>query len=629
MSIICPRSISTKFNLVLNGVIHIGEHKGREIDEYLELRLKKIYVFEVNNEHASILNRYAERFLEVTIHYVEISDCYRVATFKLMSEYHSSSLFESHAHADVYYDVKNISQNTVDGKTLDNILIGRPSHDINYLNIDIKGTGLAALRGAQQTLLHIDLITIEVNFAEPCESVPLIEEVDLFLFDRGFIRVETSTPFHSTWGHAAYVRSSLIQDISLIELTRRHAVTMSSFGHVGRFGNQLFQYLFLVLYGFRSGCTPVLPERQATEYLNHSLAKYGSVDLLRLPWLEITEDLLRLESAEVSLLETNAPARDVDILGYFQGVTDIHRLHKQFVRTLLAPKLSIEDDGEQWLRQVSSRFRRVIGLHIRRGDYVEFDAQNIHTFARVPTELYLHWLRAQFREGDGIFISTDDENERAKFDDFPVLNELFPRSGSFAGHHGDFYLLSRCDVAAYCNSSWSLMSALLASPEQEAYIIDFARCQFVPFDPWNETWFWRRFRSIRGNISAERHDQNVAFLIQVAETRRDSENKVAHLESEVAHLKNKVAHLENKVALSENKIARFAQQTTTLMTRLTAIEASTIWRATRPFRTAATRVPAPIRRHLRQIVKAGYWMMTPHKIPARIALIRKRDQIQG
>jgi FkbM family methyltransferase len=627
MSIISPRSISAKFNLVLNGVIHIGEHKGQEIDDYLELSLKKIYVFEVNDEHAPILNSYAERFIEVKIHYVEISCRQRLATFKLMSEYQSLSLFQLQVHADFYSDINKTSQSAVEAKTLDSILIDQSSHDINYLNIDIKGAGLAALRGAQQTLLHIDLITIEVNFAKTCEGCPLIEEVDLFLFDRGFIRVETSTPFHPTWGHAAYVRSSLIQDISLIDLTRRHAVTMSSFGHVGRFANQLFQYLFLVLYGLRSGCKPVLPERHATEYLNLSLAKYGRVDLLRLPWLEITEDLLRLETAEVSLLETNAPARDVDIFGYFQGVTDIHRLHKQFVRTLLAPRLNIEDDGQQWLRQVRSRFRRVIGLHIRRGDYVEFDVENIHTFARVPTELYLHWLRAQFREGDGIFISTDDENEIAKFGDFPILTELFPRSGSFAGHHGDFYLLSRCDIAAYCNSSWSLMSALLASPEQEAYIIDFGRCQFVPFDPWNETWFWRRFRSIRGNISAERHDQNVAFLVQVAETRRDLENKVAHLGNKVAHLENKIAHLENKVAHSENRVARFAQQTTTLMTRLTAIEASTIWRATRPLRTVATRVPAPIRRHLRQIVKAGYWMMTPHKIPARIAFIRKRDQI--
>jgi hypothetical protein len=66
-----------------------------------------------------------------------------------------------------------------------------------------------------------------------------------------------------------------------------------------------------------------------------------------------------------------------------------------------------------------------------------------------------------------------------------------------------------------------------------------------------------------------------------------------------------------------------------LRTRLAAIEASTMWRATKPLRAVATRVPIPIRRRLRQLAKAVYWVMTPHKIPARVAFIRARNQIQA
>jgi septal ring factor EnvC (AmiA/AmiB activator) len=121
------------------------------------------------------------------------------------------------------------------------------------------------------------------------------------------------------------------------------------------------------------------------------------------------------------------------------------------------------------------------------------------------------------------------------------------------------------------------------------------------------------------------------------------ENKAAHSENKVADLENKFAHSETKVAHLENKVVQLARaleesirtldetrrETTTLRARLTAIDASTIWRATKPLRIVATRVPAPIRRHLRQIAKAGYWVMTPHKIPAWIAFIRQRNQIQG
>ena len=65
-----------------------------------------------------------------------------------------------------------------------------------------------------------------------------------------------------------------------------------------------------------------------------------------------------------------------------------------------------------------------------------------------------------------------------------------------------------------------------------------------------------------------------------------------------------------------------------LRTRLAAIEASTIWRATKPLRAAANWVPERMRRRLRQMAKAGYWMITPHRIPARIRFIRQRNQIQ-
>jgi methyltransferase (TIGR00027 family) len=64
-----------------------------------------------------------------------------------------------------------------------------------------------------------------------------------------------------------------------------------------------------------------------------------------------------------------------------------------------------------------------------------------------------------------------------------------------------------------------------------------------------------------------------------------------------------------------------------LWARLTAIEASTIWRATKPFRIIGTWVPATTRRRLRQMAKAGYRMMRPRKIPASIAVIHGRDQM--
>jgi hypothetical protein len=54
------------------------------------------------------------------------------------------------------------------------------------------------------------------------------------------------------------------------------------------------------------------------------------------------------------------------------------------------------------------------------------------------------------------------------------------------------------------------------------------------------------------------------------------------------------------------------------------IEQSTIWRGTRVLRGAASWVPRPVRFALRRAAKAGYWALTPHRIPARLRFLRDR-----
>lgn len=84
-----------------------------------------------------------------------------------------------------------------------------------------------------------------------------------------------------------------------------------------------------------------------------------------------------------------------------------------------------------------------------------------------------------------------------------------------------------------------------------------------------------------------------------------------------------------EIAAARSALVQLQQETTSranaLKTKLAEIEGSTLWRATRPLFTVAARMPSPIRRRLRQMAKAGYWMMTPHKLSARIAFIRHRN----
>jgi Methyltransferase domain len=109
----------------------------------------------------------------------------------------------------------------------------------------------------------------------------------------------------------------------------------------------------------------------------------------------------------------------------------------------------------------------------------------------------------------------------------------------------------------------------------------------------------------------------------------DRDAKIAALDQSLSVRSTEVSALQQALSDRDASLQALVTDADALRTRLTAIEASTIWRATKPLRAVATRVPTPIRRRLRQLAKAGYRVMTPHKIPARVAFIQARNQIQA
>ncbi|MEW6065207.1 MAG: FkbM family methyltransferase [Bacillota bacterium] len=95
-------------------------------------------------------------------------------------------------------------------RTLDRLIteLELTPEDFNILNIDIQGAELKALKGAVNVLHFIEVINTEVNFKELYEGCALIHEIDEFLEEHGFERIETTCPFHPSWGDAFYVRKN-------------------------------------------------------------------------------------------------------------------------------------------------------------------------------------------------------------------------------------------------------------------------------------------------------------------------------------------------------------------------------------------------------------------------------------
>ena len=86
-----------------------------------------------------------------------------------------------------------------------------PKYDINYnfLNFDIQGAELKALKGMEEYLSKVDYLYTEVNNDYVYKDCALIDELDNYLSQFDLIRVEIRWT-SCKWGDAFYIRKNLI-----------------------------------------------------------------------------------------------------------------------------------------------------------------------------------------------------------------------------------------------------------------------------------------------------------------------------------------------------------------------------------------------------------------------------------
>ncbi|MEW6696874.1 MAG: FkbM family methyltransferase [Bacillota bacterium] len=190
------------------GVIHIGAHEGKELDDYLKMGFQRIFFIEANPEVYQRLQDHIQGSANVLAANVAVSDFNGTITLHVTNFDQSSSILPLKEHKEVYPAIQEVSQREVPCRTLDDLLKekGIPPQEYNMLNIDIQGAELKALRGALNTLASIEAINTEVNFKELYEGCAIIHEIDEFLELQGFQRVKTTCPNHSSWGDAFYVK---------------------------------------------------------------------------------------------------------------------------------------------------------------------------------------------------------------------------------------------------------------------------------------------------------------------------------------------------------------------------------------------------------------------------------------
>lgn len=454
------------------GVIHVGAHQAGEMEEYLRIGFAKILYVEANPALIPALREKAKAYPgKVYVVHAAASDADGFVRLRVTSMDQSSSILPLGKHREIYPSIREVSQVEVRSRRLDTILAEEElsAADFNFLNLDIQGAELMALRGSSALLAGIEAVNTEVNLQELYQGAALLEELEGFMSGKGFNRAAMVTPWHPSWGDAFYVRKPV--------------VTMTTLGHNGRFANQMFQYMFLSLVARRqsaivqtpswAGCElfgfndpePLLPLRESREPVD-SLSEEDA--FLGCDWVKDFREKIPSFSS-------------VNYWGYYMGHSRDLAPDRDFIRHLFRFDTRFSESAKHRLDKVR-KGRRVLAVHLRRGDY------GYGNFFRAPCSWYEAWLsRSGLDPAEWIVYvcSEHPEQYRQRFAGFVTADAGQLGAGPALAAYMDFYVLTQAENVLIANSSFSFMAAML-NEKATAFARPCAeKEQLMPFDPWD------------------------------------------------------------------------------------------------------------------------------------------------
>ena len=184
------------------GIVHIGAHGGEEVPDYLVEGVKKIVLIEAIKEKADYLKRTLK---ETEIQVIEacLSDEETEVTFNITNNGQSSSFLELGTHKTEHPDVYIVEYRKLKTVCYDSLNVD--DKDCDFLNLDIQGAELKALKGMGDKLIQFKYIYTEVNVKELYKGCALLPELESYLSEYGFKLVEKSISGHG-WGDALFLK---------------------------------------------------------------------------------------------------------------------------------------------------------------------------------------------------------------------------------------------------------------------------------------------------------------------------------------------------------------------------------------------------------------------------------------
>ena len=213
--LISAKELANNWNVWPKGVLHVGGHLGEEAPDYEELSWLPVIWIEANPVLVGTLTAQLDPSNHSVIEAAVWDENGIALNFNVASNSASSSLLEFGSHSQSYPFITFDYEIPVLTFRLDSLI--KESFMPNFVNLDIQGAELRAIKGLGELLQKVDYILTEVNRKQVYLDCDLVTEIDIYLSQFGFVRVLTRWNYLHGWGDAFYIRKDLKDGRKIIQ----------------------------------------------------------------------------------------------------------------------------------------------------------------------------------------------------------------------------------------------------------------------------------------------------------------------------------------------------------------------------------------------------------------------------
>lgn len=195
-----------KYNLDIKGILHVGAHTCEELSIYKKVGLSEDKIVWIEG-NCDIVHKVKQISPNCRIFNALISDKDgETRDFIITNNGQSSSILELKEHLKEHPHVFEVDRKILETITIDTFIKKYEiEKTLNFVNMDIQGAELLALKGMIEYLQYVDYLYLEVNEKELYANCGLISDIDEFLKSYNFIRKETNMTKYG-WGDALYIK---------------------------------------------------------------------------------------------------------------------------------------------------------------------------------------------------------------------------------------------------------------------------------------------------------------------------------------------------------------------------------------------------------------------------------------